>query len=103
MNDLNILIGIVGVIVGLSINYSNYRKVQDKNIKSETKEEASESSEIKTSLAYISKGVDDIRIDIKANERRVSELSERVTRVEESTKSAHHRLNEYIAVKEGEV
>ena len=35
----------------------------------------------------------DIRIDIKANEKRVSDLSEKLVRVEESTKSAHRRID----------
>lgn len=42
---------------------------------------------------YIRKGVDDIRIDLKANERQMIVLGERITRVEESSKQAHKRLD----------
>ena len=40
--------------------------------------------------------MDDIRIDIKAQDRKISEVSERLIRVEESTKSAHHRIDEFM-------
>ncbi|HWO95149.1 MAG TPA: hypothetical protein VNM45_02100 [Bacillus sp. (in: firmicutes)] len=43
----------------------------------------------------INAGGESIRIDIKANEKRVSELSERLIRVEESSKQAHKRLDKY--------
>ncbi|GIO07023.1 hypothetical protein J31TS6_30510 [Brevibacillus reuszeri] len=44
-------------------------------------------------VEYIKRGVDDIRLEQKAQGKRIDDLSERVTRVEESTKQAHHRLN----------
>ncbi|EKS8367521.1 hypothetical protein QC457_006355, partial [Bacillus cereus] len=47
----------------------------------------------KAELGYIRKGVDDIRIDLKASEKQMVALGERVTRVEESTKQAHKRLD----------
>ena len=47
----------------------------------------------KQNWGYIRKGVDDIRIDLKASEKQMVALGERVTRVEESTKQAHKRLD----------
>lgn len=38
-------------------------------------------------------GVDSIRIDMKANDKRLEKLSEQVIRVEESAKSAHKRID----------
>ncbi|MEB8733205.1 hypothetical protein P4G91_19410, partial [Bacillus cereus] len=52
-----------------------------------------QSAEVKAELGYIRKGVDDIRIDLKASEKQMVALGERVTRVEESTKQAHKRLD----------
>jgi hypothetical protein len=37
--------------------------------------------------------VDDIRIDLRANEKQMIQQGERLTRVEESTKQAHKRLD----------
>ncbi|MBJ8205883.1 hypothetical protein JDS91_32425, partial [Bacillus cereus] len=50
-------------------------------------------AETNAKLEYISKGVDDIRIDLKANEKQMIVLGERITRVEESAKQAHKRLD----------
>ncbi|NRS51026.1 hypothetical protein [Brevibacillus sp. HB2.2] len=44
-------------------------------------------------IEFIKRGVDDIRLDQKAQGKLFDELSERVTRVEESTKQAHKRLD----------
>ena len=48
---------------------------------------------ISVKLDGISHGIETIRVDLKAQEKRVSELSERLTRVEESSKQAHKRLD----------
>lgn len=93
MNDLNIIIGIGGVILGFYLNYLNYRRTQDKDLKDDTKDDTKENTELKVKLDYISKGVDDIRLDIRSTNREVDDLKTRVTRVEESSKSAHHRID----------
>lgn len=57
------------------------------------KDDGKQSAQVSAQLQYISKGVDDIRIDIKANEKQMQVLGERVTRVEESSKQAHKRID----------
>lgn len=47
-------------------------------------------------ITYIKRGVDDIRVSQQRLQDDLGRLSERVARVEESSKSAHHRLDEYI-------
>lgn len=76
---------------GVLIGFLTFNRNRDKDVKSD----ASESAVIKTKLDNISSGIDSIRIDIKANEKRVSELSERVIRIEESSKQAHKRLDNF--------
>ena len=73
----------------LIIGYLTFSRNRDKDVKSD----ASELAVIKTTLNAISNGVSNIQVDIRANEKRVSELSERVIRVEESSKQAHKRLD----------
>lgn len=94
--ELTMLIGILGVIISyqtyqINKNKSRYRETVD--TKRETKNEAKNDAKVEAQLDYISRGVDDIRIDLKANERQIVDLGERVTRVEESSKQAHKRLD----------
>lgn len=83
------IVGLICTVIGLIIGLFTFNRNRDKDVRSD----ASESAVIRTKLDNISSGIDSIRIDIKANERRVSELSERVIRIEESAKSAHKRID----------
>ncbi len=90
--ELGILISIASLFVagmGVLIAYLTYQSRKSNATKSDTKENA----ELKAGLDYIRKGVDDIRIDLRANEKQMNVLSERVTRVEESNKQAHKRID----------
>lgn len=49
--------------------------------------------ELRASVKYIRDGVDDLRVEIRSQGQRYDMLAERVTRVEESVKQAHHRIN----------
>ena len=100
--ELTVIIAILGIVV----SYQAYQLNKDKNryqkkadIKQEAKEEASYDAKLETQLDYISRGVDDIRIDLKANEKQIVALGERVTRVEDSSKQAHKRLDKVEGVK----
>jgi len=86
---MTVEIGIVVAVLGLVISYQAYQLNKTKDVKTDTQE----SAELKAELGYIRKGVDDIRIDLKANERQMIALGERVTRVEESAKQAHKRID----------
>jgi septal ring factor EnvC (AmiA/AmiB activator) len=81
--------GIIIAVAGLLLSYLSYQLARTKEIKSD----GQESAELKAELGYIRKGVDDIRIDLKANEKQMVALGERITRVEESAKSAHRRID----------
>lgn len=86
--EVGILISVLGVIIA----YQGYQLNKQKETKSDSRQEA----KLQTQLDYISKGVDDIRIDLKANEKQMVALGERVTRVEESAKQAHKRIDNLI-------
>jgi len=85
------ILTVLCTLIGLLIGFLTFNRSRDKDVRND----ASESAVIKTKLDTISSGIDSIRIDIKANEKRVSELSERVIRVEESAKQAHKRLDNF--------
>ncbi|PEE39398.1 hypothetical protein [Bacillus pseudomycoides] len=86
---MTIEIGVLIAILSLAISYFAYSLNRSKSIKSD----GQQSAEVKAELGYIRKGVDDIRIDLKASEKQMIALGERVTRVEESSKQAHKRLD----------
>lgn len=79
------VIGATGTIFGITMAY---------------KKDVSKDGELRADIKYIARGVEDIRVDMKAQEKRHSELSERVTRVEESTKQAHKRIDKLEISKE---
>lgn len=94
--EVGILISILGLIVAYQtyqLNKQKHESSQHRNTNEDVKKDATDQAELRTELRYISTGVDNIRIDLKANEKQMIALGERVTRVEESAKQAHKRLD----------
>lgn len=87
--DMTVELGIVLTILSLIVAVQGYQLNRTKSIK----DDGRQSAEVNAQLQYISKGVDDIRIDLKANERQLAIQAERLTRVEESSKQAHKRID----------
>lgn len=94
--DITVLVGLTGTIIGIVLSLWKNKRDGEKSLKEDTVQD----TVVATKLDYISKGVDDIRLDIKAQDKRISDVVERLIKVEESTKSAHHRLDG-IEKKEG--
>ncbi|CEN29785.1 Uncharacterised protein [[Clostridium] sordellii] len=86
---MNIEVTVICTIVGAIVGYMSYQKKTAHDIE----DDASQKTVVATKLDYISKGVDDIRLDIKAQDTKISNVIERLIKVEESTKSAHHRID----------
>lgn len=86
---MEITVGLISAVFGIVIGYLTFHRNRDKDVKSD----ATESAVVRTKLDAIGQGVDSIRIDLKANEKQMVHLGERVTRVEESSKSAHRRID----------
>ena len=87
-----ISIALICTIGGFILSYAAFMRNKDNAIRAETKEDA----ETKAKLDYISKGVDDIRFDNKARDRQIQDLAKDMIEVKQSTKSAHHRIDELI-------
>ena len=64
----------------------------------EAKTEAGEDTGLKMDVKYIMRGVDDIRLDQQRMRESMGQMSERITRVEESAKSFHKRLDEHLKI-----
>lgn len=84
-----ISIALICTIGGFILSYAAFMRNKDNAIRAETREDA----ETKAKLDYISKGVDDIRIDNKARDRQIQDLAKDMIEVKQSTKSAHHRID----------
>lgn len=57
------------------------------------RQDGAEDGELRASVKYIRDGVDDLRVEIKSQSQRYDMLAERVTRVEESAKQSHRRID----------
>jgi uncharacterized membrane protein len=88
----NATVGFIALICTL-IGAAGTFLTQKRNFKQDTKEETGNFTRVEAKLDYVSKGVDDIRLDMRDHGRQLKDLTERVVRVEESTKSAHHRID----------
>lgn len=88
-----IQIGLVFTIIGGIIGYATFYMNSKKNTKQETKEETTVITSIGTKLDLISKNVDEIRLDNKDFSKSMHQLGERISAVEQSAKSAHHRID----------
>lgn len=75
-----------------------------RNTKNDTKDNAGQMMEVIIKLESISDGVKEIKSEIKDVKTDIEKMKERVTIVEQSTKSAHKRIdtlhNEHISQEE---
>lgn len=79
------IISFVGMLIALLMLILTGRR--------DTRGGATEQAEVKSTLRGIAMGVDDIRVEQRAMRSDIVNLSVRVGKVEESAKSAHHRVD----------
>lgn len=87
--EIGVLIGLASTMLGMTLGYLNYRRVSNREIQTD----AVGNGELRADISYIKRGVEDIKLDLKVQEKQIRDITERVTRVEESTKSAHRRID----------
>jgi len=66
---------------------------RSRTVRQDTALEASKDARLHADIEFIKRGVDDLRVEQRAQGKRFDELNERVTRVEESAKQAHKRID----------
>lgn len=64
------------------------------NGRKETRQDAAGMARLEAKMDSISGGVEDIRVEMRGMRGRVDGLAERLSTVEASCKSAHHRLDQ---------
>ena len=90
------LIAIFGLIVTIfSVSFAIYfgLKSSKRNDSSDIEKKATEQATINVKLDQIGGDVRDIKYDVTGVKKDFQMLSERVVKVEEAAKSAHHRLD----------
>ena len=83
------IIGVVGTICGIVFGYIGYKK----GLKTDSYQEGCEDGTIRSDTQYIKRRIDDVLLEQKDTNKSINALAERVTRVEESSKQAHKRLD----------
>lgn len=83
--ELTALVAVIGCLIGV-IGFI-------RGTKKDGKTDGQELASIKGNLDYIARGIDDIRLEQKDQARKIDSQNERLIRTEESTKSAHRRLD----------
>lgn len=90
--DLTVVTAIISVSAALSgivLGWTGRARSVKQEAKQETKEEALQRADVE----YIKRGVDDMKVEQKLQGQRFEAFSERLTRVEESSKQAHKRID----------
>ena len=85
-----ISIALLCSVIGVGITIATFNRNKTKDAQMETKEGAI----MATKLDFISQGVNNIQVKMEAQENKFGAMGERITRVEESTKSAHKRIDD---------
>lgn len=86
---VTVLITLLSSIIGVLIGVLTYGKNRDKDIKNDAKEDA----ETKAKLDYISRGVDDIKLDNKQRDREFLKMNDRLTIVEQTLTTTVKRVD----------
>ena len=87
--DIGVIISLAAVLISaLSLLLTGRKGVR---------EDAAGTARLEAKLDSISSGVEDIRVETRTMRSRVDGLAERVSAVESSCRSAHHRLDQMQA------
>lgn len=86
---MNVELGVIATVASIVFAYLGYRK----GVKDECRKEGVDSGSLRTDLKYIRERTDDVYLEQKDIKRSFTDFSERLVRVEESSKQAHKRLD----------
>lgn len=86
---VSVLISGIAAAFAIYFGLKNNQRADVKDIE----EKAARDAKINIKLDDISSDVKDIKYDVSATNKKVEEIDRRVVVVEQSTKSAHHRID----------
>ena len=87
--EIALIISVVSLGFGIYQGVSNLRR----NDRQDNRVEATQITAVIVKLETIGEGVNEIKVDMRNIKNEINDIRERLTKVEESTKSAHHRLD----------
>lgn len=90
------LISVLSLIIAAIVGISSVKR----NRTSDDRREASEMTTLIVKLENIADGVNEIKADMRNVKSDIQELRERLIKVEQSTSSAHKRIDDIIKVEE---
>lgn len=89
MDYVGAIIGVLGTILGGVLSYAAFHR----NSKKDSESEGKEAGTMLTEIGYIKGGIDRIERKQDAQDARYISMAERMSAVESSAKSAHHRID----------
>lgn len=95
--ELKVIIGLICTLLGSLIGYLGFKRNSDNDLKQNVKEDVSKKIELDTKINVLLTNNAEIKGDIKSLDNKFDkfkdDFSERLTRVEESAKQAHKRID----------
>ena len=95
MLEITTVISFCSLLIAATVAVTNIRR----NSKADDKNEATQLTTVIVKLENIGDDIRDIKKDIKEVNLEVQSIKERLLKVEQSTKSAHHRLDHLEGIK----
>jgi hypothetical protein len=89
MDNVSVWVGIIGLVATILFSYLAYQK----GLKKDCKDDGKNTGALMSDIGYIKSGIDDLKRKQETTELRHYELVERVTKTEESLKSAWNVIN----------
>ena len=86
--------GILCTLAGLVMSFIFSLLTHRRNEKNDIESASEGRGVLQSDIGYIKAGIDDLKRENKAVNIKIDAISERVTRVEESCKQAHKRIDE---------
>lgn len=90
--EITILVSVVSVAFAVYFGLKSNRRNDNKDLE----ERVARETKIDIKLDDISSDVKDIKFDMSATKKKVDDIDKRLVIVEQSAKSAHHRIDEII-------
>ena len=89
----SISISVLCTIGGFIVALITLQRKNKKDIRADTKEDVEGITTVAQEIKYVSRGVDEIKYDIRDINKNMSDMNERLIRAEESCKQAHKRID----------
>lgn len=96
--EWNIIVGLICTVLGAGISYATFSRNKQKN----DRNDGQQLGTVLTELGYIKANTDDIKAEQKEQRSINTKFEGRLSAVEASAKSAHHRLDHLEAMQDAE-